>query len=303
MEQLRAMAWPAIAGMPATTDYLDSSGSERCAGASEPCGDAVYVRRASAGAAGFSTGILLIEVDVRPVGKGHGSATLRDRQGKEDAMSPGAGPRVLAHRAAGFDGHHAGGLEQHVRLGQFGARRLRGRSRARRHAAARASVDGRAVQRSRHGRRGATGSCGCAVSPGVSPIRIHRVRRSPIVYPCSMCRPMHGAAVTITFARRLDAAGVPQLTKYDGRSDRTAPGRSSRGASVRILRRCRTADLDWSVLPTGPGCPTPWLRIASTRIFRRYGGFVRSSECVRPARSWVFRSPISRFASTCRRET
>ena len=83
MEQLRAMTWPAIAGMPATTDYLDSSGSERCAGASEPCGDAVYVRRASVAAAGFSTGVLLIEVDVRPVGKGHGSATFVTARGRK----------------------------------------------------------------------------------------------------------------------------------------------------------------------------------------------------------------------------
>lgn len=76
MEQLRAMTWIAIAGMPADTDFLDSSGRERCPGATEPCGDAVYVRRTSVTESPFSAGVLLIEVDVRAVGKGHGSATL-----------------------------------------------------------------------------------------------------------------------------------------------------------------------------------------------------------------------------------
>ena len=76
MEQLRALPWITIAGTPASIDFLDSSGRERCPGASDPCGDAVYVRRTSAAAAAFSAGILLVEVDVRQVGKGHGSATL-----------------------------------------------------------------------------------------------------------------------------------------------------------------------------------------------------------------------------------
>jgi hypothetical protein len=63
--------------MPAdVTDYLDAAGHERCAGASTACGDAVYVRRWSAAPASFSSGVLIIEVDVRPVGKGHGSSTL-----------------------------------------------------------------------------------------------------------------------------------------------------------------------------------------------------------------------------------
>ena len=77
MEQLRALPWAAIAAVPsASTDYLDASGEERCPGANMACGDAMYVRRWSAAPAPFSTGVIIIEVDVRPVAKGHGSATI-----------------------------------------------------------------------------------------------------------------------------------------------------------------------------------------------------------------------------------
>jgi Tfp pilus assembly protein PilV len=76
LEQLRALPWPAIAVAAAATDYLDGSGIERCSAAIAPCGEAVYVRRWSITPAGFSTGVLIIEVDVRPIGKGHGSTTL-----------------------------------------------------------------------------------------------------------------------------------------------------------------------------------------------------------------------------------
>jgi prepilin-type N-terminal cleavage/methylation domain-containing protein len=77
MEQIRAQSWAAITIMPpSVTDYLDAAGNERCAAASAPCGDAVYVRRWSATPAAFSNGVLIIEVDVRLVGKGHGSTTL-----------------------------------------------------------------------------------------------------------------------------------------------------------------------------------------------------------------------------------
>jgi prepilin-type N-terminal cleavage/methylation domain-containing protein len=77
MEQIRAMAWSDIAAMPAgVTDYLDASGSERCTGASAPCGDAVYVRQWVAAPAGISTNVLVIEVDVRLVGNGHGRTRL-----------------------------------------------------------------------------------------------------------------------------------------------------------------------------------------------------------------------------------
>lgn len=82
MEQLRAMTWIAVAAMPAAVDFLDSSGRERCPGATAPCGEAAYVRRTSVAAAPFSAGILIIEVDVRPVGKGHGSATLVTARGR-----------------------------------------------------------------------------------------------------------------------------------------------------------------------------------------------------------------------------
>jgi prepilin-type N-terminal cleavage/methylation domain-containing protein len=77
MEQLRAMPWAAIAGTSGSvTDYLDASGAVQCEGAVDPCGDAVYVRRWSATLASFSTGVLIIEVDVAPIGRGHGRTTL-----------------------------------------------------------------------------------------------------------------------------------------------------------------------------------------------------------------------------------
>lgn len=77
MEQLRALPWSVIAAMPAgVTDYLDAAGNERCINASVPCGEAVYVRRWSASPAAFSPGLLIIDVDVRAVGHGHGSTTL-----------------------------------------------------------------------------------------------------------------------------------------------------------------------------------------------------------------------------------
>lgn len=83
IEQLRALSWSAIAAMPAdTTEYLDASGDERCPGASAPCGDAVYVRHWSATAAPFSTDVLIIDVDVQLVGKGHGHATLTTARGR-----------------------------------------------------------------------------------------------------------------------------------------------------------------------------------------------------------------------------
>jgi prepilin-type N-terminal cleavage/methylation domain-containing protein len=77
MEQIRAMTFAEIAGVSGSmTDYLDAAGSTRCASAATPCGDAVYVRRWSATQSAFSNGVLIIEVDVRPVGHGHGSTTL-----------------------------------------------------------------------------------------------------------------------------------------------------------------------------------------------------------------------------------
>lgn len=77
MEQLRALPWTAVAALPVhSTDFLDASGHERCSGSSTPCGDAVFARRWSATTAPFSTGVVLIEVDVSLVGKGHGRTTL-----------------------------------------------------------------------------------------------------------------------------------------------------------------------------------------------------------------------------------
>jgi prepilin-type N-terminal cleavage/methylation domain-containing protein len=77
MEQIRALPWVILAALPVdVTDYLDGAGSERCPTATQPCGDAVYVRRWSATPAAYSTGVLIIHVDVRPVGGGHGGTTL-----------------------------------------------------------------------------------------------------------------------------------------------------------------------------------------------------------------------------------
>jgi prepilin-type N-terminal cleavage/methylation domain-containing protein len=77
LEQIRALPWTAIAAMPPdVTDYLDTSGDECCPGANAPCGDAVYLRRWSATPAPFSTGVFIVDVEVRLIGKGHGSTTL-----------------------------------------------------------------------------------------------------------------------------------------------------------------------------------------------------------------------------------
>lgn len=77
IEQIRGLSWAAIAATASqTTDYLDASGNERCPGANVPCGEAVYTRHWSSTPASFSAGVLIIEVDVSPVGKGHGRTTL-----------------------------------------------------------------------------------------------------------------------------------------------------------------------------------------------------------------------------------
>jgi len=77
MEQIRALPWDVVASMPSeTTDYLDVEGRERCPGANEPCGDAMYVRRSSMAFAPFSAGVLIIQVDVSLAGQGHGATTL-----------------------------------------------------------------------------------------------------------------------------------------------------------------------------------------------------------------------------------
>jgi prepilin-type N-terminal cleavage/methylation domain-containing protein len=83
MEQLRATSWEAIAATPGSvTDYLDASGAVRCDGALEPCGDAAFERRWSATLSSFSTGVVIIQVDVSPVGKGHGRTTLVSASGR-----------------------------------------------------------------------------------------------------------------------------------------------------------------------------------------------------------------------------
>ena len=83
MEEIRVASWDAIAvGPPAGVEYLDRSGHARCPVVDVPCGDAVFVRRWSVTTAPFSAGIRIVEVDVRPVGKGHGSATLFTARGQ-----------------------------------------------------------------------------------------------------------------------------------------------------------------------------------------------------------------------------
>jgi type II secretory pathway pseudopilin PulG len=83
MEQIRVVPWAALASVPATvTEFLDASGQQRCPDADVPCGDAVFVRKWFVAHAPFSTGILMIEVDVRPAGHGHGSATLVSARGR-----------------------------------------------------------------------------------------------------------------------------------------------------------------------------------------------------------------------------
>jgi len=83
MEQIRVVPWAALASAPSlVTEFLDASGQQRCPAADVPCGDAVFVRKWFAARAPFSTGILIIEVDVRPVGYGHGSATLVSARGQ-----------------------------------------------------------------------------------------------------------------------------------------------------------------------------------------------------------------------------
>ena len=86
MEQIRVVPWDALASVRApVTEFLDASGHQRCSHANVPCGDAVFVRKWSAALASFSTGVLIIEVDVRTVGQRHGSATLVSARGR---MSP-----------------------------------------------------------------------------------------------------------------------------------------------------------------------------------------------------------------------
>jgi Tfp pilus assembly protein PilV len=83
MEQMRAVPWDAIAFAPGpVTDFLDASGRQQCPRAVLPCGEAVFVRKWSATRAPYSAAILIIEVDVRPVGPGNGSATLVSARGR-----------------------------------------------------------------------------------------------------------------------------------------------------------------------------------------------------------------------------
>ena len=83
MEAIGVASWDDIAAEPSTgVEYLDGSGHARCPDADVPCGDAVFVRRWSVTPAPFSAGVVIVEVDVRLVGKGHGSATLVTARGR-----------------------------------------------------------------------------------------------------------------------------------------------------------------------------------------------------------------------------
>jgi prepilin-type N-terminal cleavage/methylation domain-containing protein len=76
MEQLRVLPWSSIAASGGGVEYLDGSGRVQCPGAGVPCGDAVYVRRWRVTPASFADGIVILDVDVRLVGTGHGGTTL-----------------------------------------------------------------------------------------------------------------------------------------------------------------------------------------------------------------------------------
>ena len=76
LEQLRVLPWATLAVNLRAVDFLDEAGEERCPGANVPCGEAAYVRSWSVVPVAFSAGVLLIEVDVSLVGKGHGTTTL-----------------------------------------------------------------------------------------------------------------------------------------------------------------------------------------------------------------------------------
>ena len=77
MEELRVVMFADLAAAaPNGVEYLDGSGRTQCPGMDVPCGDAVFVRRWSVTPAPYSAAILVLEIDVRAVGKGHGSATL-----------------------------------------------------------------------------------------------------------------------------------------------------------------------------------------------------------------------------------
>ena len=112
-----------------------------------------------------------------------------------------------------------------------------------------------------------------------------------------------GGAVTITYALRDDAAGVPQLTRYDGRSTDLPVVDQLAGLRFEYFDASGQQIATGRALPTARGFPMRWRRIASTPISRRYAGCARWCECVRHARSWGFRSPISTSASMCRRGT
>ena len=83
MEELRVVTFADLAAAPpAGVEYLDRFGRAQCAGMDVPCGDAVFVRRLYVTPAPYSAAILVVEIDVRPVGKGHGSATLITTRGR-----------------------------------------------------------------------------------------------------------------------------------------------------------------------------------------------------------------------------
>ena len=83
LEEIRVASWDDMTVAPPTgVEYLDGSGHARCPDVDVPCGDAVFVRRWSVTSAPFSTGVVIVEVDVRLVGKGHGNATLVTARGR-----------------------------------------------------------------------------------------------------------------------------------------------------------------------------------------------------------------------------
>ena len=212
-------------------------------------------------------------------------------------MRPRSDARLFLHRAGRLDGHHAGGHEQHVRL------------RAIRRAASSRSISSAPTCSSARGCRWTR--CSGILSwqargyrfrrlrrfAEATPIRICRALRSPIASPSGMCRQTRGRRRRhdyVCAARRMPPACL-QLTRYDGHStdlpvvDQVAELRfeyfDAAGQPIATGAFCRRA-----VGAQRRGCGS--LRRGSRR---RYAAFARSSACVRPARSWAFRSPTSKF--------
>ena len=299
MEQIRALPWDGDCRRCRPRHRLSRRVRQRAVSRREcPCGDAVYVRKWSATPRAFSTGVLIIEVDVRLGRPGARQHDARDGQSADDAMNARG---FSLDRAAGDDGHHAGGHERHVQLHPFGAWRLRiDLEHTDMQQRARVSMDAlfRDLVMAGAGLQ----------SPAVAPFRRGSInpdmpaRRSPIACQFGMCRrtPRRRRSRS-RMRRRVDAAGVPQLTRYDGAAsemplvDQVADLRFEYfDADGQLIAMDRFADGPWV-----PDAVAADRFDADLQAIRRVRAFVR----LRPARtSRRCRSPTSKSRSMCRRE-